>query len=80
MFRKVFFGLLLLMILFVVWMNVTPGRFQYIPISCDQGYIGYIQNKDITPINPKIVCGIPYRQGSLLDYLLLFLEKIDFNK
>lgn len=78
---KILFSVLICgFVIFILWMNLTPGHFQYRACTC--GEIGYISTK----VNEKMqtTCGIIFGcfvpSGRLMPAFLLNLAKIDFNK
>jgi hypothetical protein len=79
------YGLVALVLVFILWMNVTPGHFQH---TCgrveytDKTYRlhfvpGYNSDQHLLNPTPLINCS---PQDSILDQVILFSAKVDFNK
>lgn len=68
-----FLGLLL-------WMNLTPGYFQYRGCGCDE--VGYFTDEEVLNSKPNPTCRYVdvICRPSLFNKFLVFLSRLDFNK
>lgn len=68
-------GVLLIIIL---WMNLTPGYFQYGPCGCS---VGYYTDEEISSIQVKCLtmCYVS-RPGRVLKDFLLLMSHLDLNR
>lgn len=83
MLKKALILLLGFVFVFVAWMNLTPGYFQY-KLSDDCGchdVVAYLPNNSLENQNfPRPICPAIYCQPSLFSRILITTANFDFNK